>query len=1425
MTRPVLVDVDGTGYYVNITDGKGQLVIPGISGGNHTVTARYLGDDKYSPSQKATKSFEVESVPSTVSVKVDNITYGDKAVVEVTVPTDATGNVTVTIGNKTYTVPVSGGKGVLVVPDLGAGNYTVKATYNGDDKYESSTNSTEMEVAKEILTPEDVKVIDQGNGTVVVVVPENATGNVTIKVGDKEYNATVVNGTAVITLDNSTPGTHEVEVIYSGDDNHDGVGVKANVTAPKRDAPIEIEVGEAKEGEPVEITVTVPENATGNVTISVDGKDYTAPIKDGKATFTVPELTDGDKTIAVGYEGDDNYAANNTVGNFTVEKAPVEPDMKIVDYGNGTVVVVVGDNATGNVTVKVDGKEYNATVVNGTAVVTIDGNVTPGTHEVEIVYSGDDTHNATSTTTNITGPKYETPIEIEVGEAKEGEPVEITVTVPENATGNVTISVDGKDYTAPIKDGKATFTVPELTDGDKTIAVGYEGDDNYVANNTVGNFTVEKAPIKPDVKVIDQGNGTVVVVVGDNATGNVTVKVDGKEYNATVVNGTAVVTIDNNVTPGTHEVEIVYSGDDTHNATSTTTNITGPKYETPIEIDVGEAKEGEPVEITVTVPGDATGDVVVSVGGKNYTAPVKDGKAVVSVDGLTPGDHTIAVEYIGDDNYAANYTIDNLTVEKAKQTPDMKIIDSGNGTIAVVVGDNATGNVTVKVGDKQYTVPVENGTAIINLDDNVEPGEHDVEIIYSGDDTHDPASINTTVTGPMGDTPLDVTVENIKVGDSEVIVVNVPEKATGSITIEIDGEKYTSPIENGKATFTVDGLKEGKKSVFVKYDGDDKYKANTTTAQFNVDKVTTEVQATIEDIEVGDNLKVTVKLPDDATGQVLIDIDGVGYYVNITNGTGVAEIPRLGSGNYSVNVTYTGDDKYAGSSTTKTFNVEKVESFVIPTASNIMVGENENIKLIVPSDATGNVTVIIDGEEYNFNLDDGKLTAVEGAGKYTVAISGGNGELVISGLPKGEYYVSVRYNGDEKYLPATNTTIFTVSKIDTTMDVIDQGNGTVLVVLPSDATGNVTVKVDGDTYTVKVENGTAVIKLDETKPGVHKIDVSYSGDNNYASKNAESTVDIPKSDAPMTISSEDIEVGDNEVITIDLPGKTTGTVTVEIDGKTYTGEIKDGKAQISIPDLTAGNKTAIVTYEGDDYFKSNSTAVKFEVTKVEPTKKVAPKDITVGKDEVITVSVPSDATGQVLVEINGVGYYADIVNGKAKVVIPKLDAGKYTAKVTYVGDAKYEGFTDVVKFTVDKAKSSMSATADEVKVGDYSTITINLPSDATGTVTVTIDGKKYTTEVVNGKAVIKVHGLPAGKYNAIVVYSGDAKYNSTTTMVEVVVDGNNNGTPDNGGKHEIALDAGEGVSLSDYPTGNPLWILLLVLLAIGSNEIRRRFRK
>ena len=120
-------------------------------------------------------------------------------------------------------------------------------------------------------------------------------------------------------------------------------------------------------------------------------------------------------------------------------------------------------------------------------------------------------------------------------EVTEGEPLVVTVEVPDGATGNVTVYIDGKEYPGEIKDGVATVTVDGLTAGNKTYVVEYSGDDNFSANYTIGNVTVKEAKSTPDITVVDQGNGTVVVVVGDNATGNVTVKVGDKEFNATVV--------------------------------------------------------------------------------------------------------------------------------------------------------------------------------------------------------------------------------------------------------------------------------------------------------------------------------------------------------------------------------------------------------------------------------------------------------------------------------------------------------------------------------------------------------------------------------------------------------------------------------------------------------------------------------------------------------------------------------------------------------------------------------------------------------------------------------------------------------------------------------------------------------------------------
>ena len=703
----VIVEINNETYAIKVNNGTGSAVIKGLESGEYPINVTYLGDDKFF-SSNSTTSIKVSKVPSTVNVTAENITVGDKAVINISTPADLYGNVTVSVNGENHTVYVSGGQGTLVLYDLPVGNYTVEAIFDGSTKYEPSNNTAKFEVSP--ITVNDIEVFDLGNGSIAIVAEGIEEGNVTVKVGDVTYNVTVINGTAVLDLSNNTPGTYDVIVDYAGDDTHAPATATASVTVPKYESQIEIEVGEATEGEPVIITVKVPENATGNVTVYIDGKEYPGEIDGGVAVVKVDNLTAGDKTIAVEYSGDGNYSESYAIGNFTVKTDKADSEIIVVDQGNGTVVVIVGDNATGNVTLTIDGENITVPVVDGVAVVDL-GNVTPGTHDVEVIYSGDDTHKSATTETTVTAPKYDAEIEIDVGEATEGEPVTITVKVPEDATGNVTVYVGGKEYPAMVEGGVAIVKVDNLTAGDHTVTVKYSGDGNYTEETAISNFTVKADKVDSEITVVDYGNGTVVVIVGDNATGNVTLTIDGENITVPVVDGVAVVDL-GNVTPGAHDVEVIYSGDDTHKPATTETTVTAPKYDTEIEIDVGEAVEGEPVTITVKVPEDATGNVTVYVGGKEYPAMVEGGVAIVKVDNLTAGDHTVAVEYSGDDNYSENYAIGNFTVKADKVDSEITVVDQGNGTVVVIVGDNAAGNVTLTIDGENITVPVVDGVAV-----------------------------------------------------------------------------------------------------------------------------------------------------------------------------------------------------------------------------------------------------------------------------------------------------------------------------------------------------------------------------------------------------------------------------------------------------------------------------------------------------------------------------------------------------------------------------------------------------------------------------------------------------------------------------------------------------------------------------------------
>ena len=78
-----------------------------------------------------------------MNVTVPDVVYPDEnTTITIDLPKDATGDVTVTVDGKNYTVPVSNGTAVINIPPLNPGDHNITTTYSGDDKYGPETNST-----------------------------------------------------------------------------------------------------------------------------------------------------------------------------------------------------------------------------------------------------------------------------------------------------------------------------------------------------------------------------------------------------------------------------------------------------------------------------------------------------------------------------------------------------------------------------------------------------------------------------------------------------------------------------------------------------------------------------------------------------------------------------------------------------------------------------------------------------------------------------------------------------------------------------------------------------------------------------------------------------------------------------------------------------------------------------------------------------------------------------------------------------------------------------------------------------------------------------------------------------------------------------------------------------------------------------------
>ena len=529
---------------------------------------------------------------------------------------------------------------------------------------------------------------------------------------------------------------------------------------------------------------------------------------------------------------------------------------------------------------------------------------------------------------------------------------------------------------------------------------------------------------------------------------------------------------------------------------------------------------------------------------------------------------------------------------------------------------------------------------------------------------------------------------NIYVGDNVTVSYKLSDAESGfgipdALVVISIGNYSQSEKTNGEgiASITYEPDAAGEMIVSAVFEGNDYYLKSVSTNN-NVLNVIENSSLEIPDIQVndsfinvGETVNITVELPVDAKGNVSIDVDGENHVEIVNNGIAVISISNLEEGNYSFIVYYSGDDKYS-SAVSNAFVmvipivIPKENATIVIDAPEITEGENATITVVIEN-ATGNVTISIDNIIKTDTLDNGKVI------------------FVIEDLNEGNYTIDVSYSGDDNYNNNTASDMLTVnaknvpipSKVNVTIDahaddIIEGENATITVILPNDATGNVSANVDNVTYFAAIGEGKAII----TVPGLIENSTAfifYGGDDRY--NNASTTVDIivipnavSKDNLTLEATASPIVVGDDAVIVISGFKDATGNVIASVNGIKYTVPIENSAATIIIPNLTAGNHTVTVVYRGDNNYDPVIMDVNVVVAdKEEKSEIITLSNVTkyFGGSERFVVNITDSegnpvANKSVIIVVNGQKYDRTTKADGTTSIGLSLNSGVYNATVT-----------------------------------------------------------------------------------------------------------------------------------------------------------------
>ena len=825
----VTIMIDGKDYTVVSIDNNHIFTvnITGLTYGDHVISALYSGDNDYGPKMNSSSITVFRVSDYNMSVIIDEVSVGEDAIINVSLPRDANGNVTVTLDGVDYTGVALNGTALVYIPNLPIGKYNITIAYL-DDKYASKTINGTITVVKNTHYNMDINVEDVKVGEEAIInieLPSDATGSVEVVIGNITQSANIKNGKASVSIGNLSAGQYTATIQYNGDNKYESAKTTASFNVTKHESKVDISVDDIEIGKDAVVTVSVTSGATGNVTFTVGDKTETVGIKDGKATLTVKDLASGDYTVSAVYNGDDKYLSSSNSTSFKVSKLESKVDISVdnIEIGKDAVVTVsVTSGATGNVTVVINGKSQVVELKDSKATVTIE-NLTAEDYKIEATYNGDAKYLTSSAVYTFNVNKLPSSITVSADDIKVGEDAVIVASVISGATGNVTFTVGDKTETVWIKDGKATLTVKDLVSGDYTVSAVYNGDVKYLTSSNSTSFKVSKISgydIKVNVGEVNEGeNATVTVILPKDATGNVTLVMNNRPYFAKVNNGTAKVIIPY-ISAGTHEFIVNYYGDNKYDKATANGTITVNKKTFTLTADNLVKYYKGPESLTAKLVDSkgnpiAGADVTFNINGKDYIRKTNnEGIASMAIN-LGAGTYNVAVKY-NESSVNATVTVkstimaDNLVKMYQNATRFYaKFLDStGKALTNSEVKFNINGVFYTKTTDK-------NGVADLGI--MLRPGNYILTAynLANGEEK----GVNITVKSLIVQSDLTKYYLNASKFQATIYNKDGSLAVNKNVTFNINGVFYHKKTdENGVASLGI-ALRPGEYTITTMYDG------------------------------------------------------------------------------------------------------------------------------------------------------------------------------------------------------------------------------------------------------------------------------------------------------------------------------------------------------------------------------------------------------------------------------------------------------------------------------------------------------------------------------------------------------------------------------------------------------------------------------